>query len=44
LLITILDEPDAHSIAAMRNQRDCELMNAFAEVAQAWLEDGSVIA
>jgi mRNA interferase YafO len=43
LLIFILDEPDAHRIAAMRTREDRETMEGFAEVAAAFLWDGSII-
>jgi mRNA interferase YafO len=44
LLITILDEPDAHEIARMETACHRDLMNAFAQVAQEWLDDGSITA
>lgn len=43
LLIFILDEPDAHEIAKMRTADDSETMQGFAEVAAAFLWNGSII-
>jgi Toxin YafO, type II toxin-antitoxin system len=43
LLITILDEPDAHEIARMKTARDREIMEGFAHVAAAFMEDGTVL-
>lgn len=42
LLISILDEPDAHVIAEMRTERHKLHMEAFAEVARAWIEDDEI--
>jgi mRNA interferase YafO len=44
LLIYILDEPSAHKVAKMETEKDMELMNYFAEVAQSFIEDGLIIA
>ena len=44
LLIAVLDEPDAHAIAQMRSAADRELMQDFAQVAEAFAFDGSIIA
>ncbi|MCC8364506.1 type II toxin-antitoxin system YafO family toxin [Lysobacter sp. A6] len=44
LLITILDEPDAHLIAQMRTPRHKALMESFAEIARAWIEDDEILA
>lgn len=43
LLIFILSEPDAHEIARMKNPRHKAIMDGFANVAAAFLFDGSVI-
>jgi hypothetical protein len=43
LLIYILDEPDAHAIAAMRTQQHRDIMLGFAEVAAAFLETGEIL-
>jgi mRNA interferase YafO len=43
LLIFILDEPDAHTIAEMHTREDRETMEGFAEVAAAFLDDGDII-
>jgi len=43
LLIYILDEPAAHEIADMRTPTHKAIMHGFAEVAAAFLEDGSII-
>jgi mRNA interferase YafO len=43
LLVYILDEPDAHDIAKMKTKAHKEIMLGFAEVAAAFLEDGSII-
>ena len=44
LLIYILPEPEAHSIAAMKTREHRELMEGFANVAAAFLDGGDVIA
>ncbi len=44
LLIFILSEPDAHKIARMETQKHKAIMDGFANVAAAFLFDGSVIA
>lgn len=44
LLIFVLPEPDAHAVARMGTQNDKETMEGFAEVAAAFLFDGSIIA
>ena len=44
LLIYLLPEPDAHSIARMATHEHRELMDGFANVAAAFIDDGSVIA
>lgn len=44
LLITILDEPSAHDVALMKTQEDSDLMKRFALIAEAFLNDGSIIA
>ena len=44
LLIYILPEPEAHLIAAMTTHEHRELMDGFANVAAAFIDDGSVIA
>ena len=44
LLIAILDEPSAHSIADMRTPENKATMDGFAAVAEAFCLDGSVIA
>lgn len=44
LLIFILSEPDAHEIARMRNPKHKSIMDGFANVAAAFLFDGSIIA
>jgi hypothetical protein len=44
LLIFILSEPDAHAIAAMKNQKHKEIMEGFAAVAEAFIVDGSIVA
>jgi hypothetical protein len=43
LLIYILDEPSAHAIAEMKTAHHRETMEGFAAVAEAFLQDGSVI-
>jgi mRNA interferase YafO len=44
LLIYILSEPDAHEAALMKTQQHRELMDGFAAVAEAFIEDGSILA
>ena len=44
LLIYILVEPTAHRIAAMRTERDRRFMEKLAAVAEAFLDDGRIIA
>jgi mRNA interferase YafO len=44
LLIYILSEPDAHEIALMKTQQHKELMEGFAAVAEAFIDDGSILA
>jgi mRNA interferase YafO len=44
LLIFILDEPDAHAIAAMNTSEDRATMEGFLEIAIEFLETGTVIA
>jgi mRNA interferase YafO len=44
LLIFVLDEPSAHSVASMRTQQDRETMEGFAAVADAFIFDGSILA
>ena len=44
LLIAILDEPGAHSVADMRTPENKATMAGFAAVAEAFLANGSVIA
>jgi hypothetical protein len=44
LLIFILDEPSAHSVARMENDRDRDTMRGFAAIAEAFLDHGDVIA
>jgi mRNA interferase YafO len=44
LLIFVLNEPDAHAIANMATTEDAQTMAFFAEVAEAFIFDGSVIA
>lgn len=44
LLIYILDEPSAHSIAQMLSSEDKLLMHRFAAIAEAFLNDGSIVA
>ena len=43
LLIAILDEPGAHAVADMRTPENKATMEAFAAVAEAFCDDGSVI-
>jgi mRNA interferase YafO len=43
LLIYILPEPDAHEIAKMKTQKDKEIMNGFAAIAEAFIFDGSIL-
>ena len=43
LLIYILEEPEAHAIAEMRTPEDKALMARFAQVAAAFLFDGTVL-
>lgn len=43
LLIYVLNEPDAHSIAAMQTVEDAETMAFFAQVAEAFIFNGSII-
>ncbi len=43
LLIYVLDEPHAHAIARMATLAEKETMQAFAEIAAAFVFDGSVI-
>lgn len=43
LLIYVLNEPDAHSIAAMQTAEDAETMAFFAQVAEAFIFNGSII-
>lgn len=42
LLIFILDEPDAHSICRMENERDKSVMESFAIIAEDFLFDGRI--
>jgi mRNA interferase YafO len=44
LLIYILSEPDAHEVARMKTQQHREIMEGFAAVAEAFIDDGSIIA
>ena len=44
LLIAILDEPSAHSVADMRTPENKATMEGFAAVAEAFCDDGSIIA
>lgn len=44
LLIYVLPEPEAHTIATMKTREHRELMEGFANVAAAFLESGDVIA
>ena len=44
LLIFILPEPEAHLIAGMTTREHRELMDGFANVAAAFIENGNVIA
>lgn len=44
LLVYILSEPDAHEIALMKTQQHKELMEGFAAVAEAFIDDGSILA
>lgn len=43
LLIFILSEPDAHSVASMKTQQDKELMRVFLDVAEAFVDRGEII-
>lgn len=44
LLIAILAEPSAHAVANMQNKRDKEIMEGFQAVAEAFRDDGEIIA
>jgi Toxin YafO, type II toxin-antitoxin system len=44
LLIFVLDEPHAHTIASMRTREGTETMNGFAAVAEAFIFDSSILA
>ena len=44
LLIYVLPEPEAHTIATMKTREHRELMEGFANVAAAFLDSGDVIA
>jgi mRNA interferase YafO len=44
LLITILPEPGSHQIARMETPQDRDLMERFALIAEAFINDGEVIA
>ena len=44
LLIYVLEEPTAHEIANMKTVEDTEIMEGFAEVAAAFIDNGDVIA
>lgn len=44
LLITILPEPGSHQIAQMQTQKDKDLMNRFAIIAEAFIDENEVIA
>lgn len=44
LLIAILDEPSAHAVADMRTPENKATMEGFASTAEAFCEDGSIIA
>lgn len=43
LLISILDEPEAHEIARMQTTLDKGIMRGFATVAEEFLTDGAII-
>lgn len=44
LLIDVLDEPDAHHIAKMLSPEDKAHMEGMANVAEAFIHDGSIVA
>lgn len=44
LLVYILSEPDAHEVARMKTQQHREIMESFAAIAEAFIDDGSIIA
>lgn len=43
LLIFILEEPSAHAIAEMKSSEDRAVMERFAEIAAAFLHDGTIL-
>jgi hypothetical protein len=43
LLIYIVREPDGHSLATMATKESADLMNSFADAAEAFLHDGSIV-
>jgi mRNA interferase YafO len=44
LLIYILSEPDAHEVALMKTQQHKELMEGFAAVAEAFIDNSFILA